>query len=156
MRPSPVAVRRSLFMLSVVPVWLATGALFFSIFPPRIVVEHLFVLGLLGAILVELSMLGFQKVPFTCSYLPGKGNLQYAFWGCVLLLLPLVNMGAKLEERLVAVTQPRRLYLDDPSSSESPQHWPDGVRPLWARPILGMQFDEVMPPDIFALKLHRN
>ena len=25
-----------------------------------------------------------------------------------------------------------------------------------ARPILGMQFDEAMPPDIFALKLHRN
>ena len=123
-----VAVRRSLFMLSVVPVWLATGALFFSIFPPRIVVEHLFVLGLLGAILVELSMLGFQKVPFTCSYLPGKGNLQYAFWGCVLLLLPLVNMGAKLEEQL---SHSPVGYISMILVLGSPQHWPDGVRPLW-------------------------
>ena len=148
-----VAVRRSLFVLGVVPVWLVTAGMFFCLFPTRIVVEHLLVLGLLGAVLVEISMLGFQKVPFTCSYLPGKGNLQYAFWGCVLLVLPLINIGANFERRM----------FDSPSGYiamilglvivATLVRWRSSVV---AKPILGMQFDEAMPPDIFALKLHRN
>jgi hypothetical protein len=148
-----VAVRHSLFVLSVVPVWLATGALFFCIFPPRIVVEYLLVLGLLGAILVELSMHGFQKVPFTCSYLPGKGNLQYAFWGCVLLVLPLINMGAKLEAQMLYSPVGYIAMILVLGIIATLARWRSSVV---ARPILGMQFDDVMPPDIFALKLHRN
>jgi hypothetical protein len=148
-----VAVRRSLFVLSVAPVWLVTGALFFCIFPSRIVVEHLLVLGLLGAILVELSMHGFQKVPFTCSYLPGKGNLQYAFWGCILLVLPLINMGAKLEEQMLHTPVGYISMILVLGIAAIFARWRSAVV---ARPILGMQFDEMMPPDIFALKLHRN
>jgi hypothetical protein len=148
-----VVVRRSLFVISVVPVWLATGALFFCILPPRIVVEHLFVLGLLGAILVEISMHGFQKVPFTCSYLPGKGNLQYAFWGCILLVLPLINMGAKLEEQMLHNPIGYILIILVLGIAAALARWRSAVV---ARPIPGMQFDEVMPPDIFALKLHGN
>jgi hypothetical protein len=148
-----VAVRRSLFVLSVVPVWLVTSALFFCIFPPRIVVEHLLALGLLGAILVELGMHGFQKVPFTCSYLPGKGNLQYAFWGCVLLVLPLINMGAKLEEHMLHSPVGYISMILVLGIAATLARWRSS---FVAKPILGMQFDEVMPPEIFALKLHRN
>jgi hypothetical protein len=148
-----IAVRRSLFMLSVVPVWFATGGLFFCIFPPRIVAEHLLVLGLIGAILVELSMHGFQKVPFTCSYLPGKGNLQYAFWGCLLLVLPLINAGAKLEEQMLHSPVGYISIILVLGIVATLARWRSSVV---ARPILGMQFDEAMPPDIFALKLHRN
>lgn len=148
-----VAVRRSLFVLSVVPVWFVTGALFFCVFPSRIVVEHLLVLGLLGAILVELSLQGFQKVPFTCSYLPGKGNLQYLFWGCVLLVLPLINMGAKLEEQMLHSPVGYASMIVVLGSIATLARWRSSVV---ARPIPGMQFEEAMPPDIFALKLHRN
>ena len=148
-----VAVRRSLFVLSVVPVWLATGALLLCTFPPRIVFEHLLVLGLLGAILVELSMHGFQKVPFTCSYLPGKGNLQYAFWGCVLLVLPLINMVAKLEEQMLHIPAGYISMILVLGIAATLARWRSSVL---AKPILGMQFDEAMPPDIFALNLHRN
>lgn len=37
----------------------------------------------LAAILVEVLLLNFQKIPFTCSYLPGKANitlLGFAYW----------------------------------------------------------------------------
>jgi hypothetical protein len=148
-----IAVRRSLFLLSVVPVWLVTGIVLFCIFPARIVIEHLFVLGLLGTALVELGMYGFQKIPFTCSYLPGKGNIQYAFWACILLALPLINLSAELEERMfdsaigyVSMTLVLGIVV-------CYARWRAAVA---ARPIVEMQFDEAMPADIFALKLYRN
>lgn len=147
------AVRRSLLLLSVVPVCLIAGALLFFIFPFRLAIEHLLILGLLGAILVELSMHGFQKVPFTCSYLPGKGNIQYAFWACILPLLILINMGAKLEEQMLHSPAGYISMVLALGMAASFARWRSTVA---ARPVLGMQFDEVMPPDIFALKLHRN
>ena len=55
--------RRPLFVLAVAPVWLASAALLFSIWPWRAVVEHLAVLGLWGMILAYLSLYGFQKIP---------------------------------------------------------------------------------------------
>jgi len=35
-------------------------------------------------------------VPFTCSYLPGKSNVQFVFWGFVLALIP-ATFGAQYE-----------------------------------------------------------
>jgi hypothetical protein len=62
---------------------------------------HLIVLFLLGTLLVELCLLSFPKVPFTCSYLPGKANLQIAFWSGLLLLFQLVSTGARFESRVM-------------------------------------------------------
>jgi len=44
------------------------------------VAEHLLVLMLIGVILVDLSLIRFHKVPFTCSLLPGSTNIQLVFW----------------------------------------------------------------------------
>ena len=40
---------------------------------------HLVFAFTLAGILVEVLLLKFQKVPFTCSYLPGKANLKL-YW----------------------------------------------------------------------------
>ena len=40
-------------------------------------------------ILAELGLHGVQKLPFTCSYLPGKSNAYRTFWLCLGLLLAL-------------------------------------------------------------------
>ena len=148
------AVRRTLLLLGVVPVWVASGVLILWVFPLLFAIKHLVVLGLLGAILTEICLRGFKKIPFTCSYLPGKGNLQYAFWACLLLVLPLVNMGAEFEIRMldnlfrytsmvlilgIALVGVRWRTASTATHSTS-----------------GLRFDEALPPDIFALKLHRN
>ena len=45
----------------------------------RVAGAHL-VFGLvLSALLVELLLLNFDKIPFTCTYLPGKANVK-GFW----------------------------------------------------------------------------
>jgi hypothetical protein len=72
------AIRRPLFVLAVAPVWLASAALLLSIWPWRLAAGHLVVLGLWGVFLAYVCLHGFHKIPFTCSYLPGKSNIYAA------------------------------------------------------------------------------
>ncbi len=74
------ALRRTFLFLVIAPVWTIFAALFFIIWPWKLAVSHLVCLGLFGIILCELAIYRFHKVPFTCSYLPGKGNVQFGFW----------------------------------------------------------------------------
>ncbi len=70
------ASRRALLLLSVAPVWLVTAVLCLGLWPGRQSAAHLLVLGLLGMIVVDLCLLRFRKIPFTCSYLPGKSRVH--------------------------------------------------------------------------------
>ena len=89
--------RRSLFVLSVFPVWLLSAAFLFSLWPWRPAAVHLAALAFLGIILAEFAIDGAQKIPFTCSYLPGKSNLHLTFWLWVFLLVVLI-VGAAVNE----------------------------------------------------------
>ena len=89
LRPSEkyiAATRRTLLCLAVVPVGIISALLSLSFRPWHHVAAHLAVLALVGWISTELSLIGLYKVPFTCSYLPGKVHVQVMF-GCLLLLL---------------------------------------------------------------------
>jgi hypothetical protein len=92
------ATRRSLLLLAVAPVWLLSAALAFPFRPTRHVVAHLLILALFGWILAELCLIGFYKVPFTCSYLPGKSNIQLVFWAFFIVCLPLVISISNFEQ----------------------------------------------------------
>ena len=86
LRPSEdyiTAVQRSLFLLAVIPVWAVVAFLSLSYRPLFETGEHLAVLLLLGSILADVALIGFHKIPFTCSLLPGKTNFQYLFWGAL-------------------------------------------------------------------------
>jgi hypothetical protein len=105
-RPAPeylAAIRRPLFVLAVAPVWLASALLLLSIWPWRLATGHLVVLGLWGMFLAYLCLHGFHKIPFTCSYLPGKSNIYAA---CLLSIgaLRLVSDCVEYERR--ALEQP--------------------------------------------------
>ena len=147
------ASRRPLFVLAVAPVWLGSAALLCSIWPWRAVLQHLVVLGLWGMILAYASLYGFQKIPFTCSYLPGKSNMTFAFLG-FWVYVNLVAGGANLERRA----------LDRPASFAA-------MAALLAAAALcvrwrtiarakseesEVQFEETMPPAILVLGLNRD
>jgi len=91
-----VAIRRPLFVLAIMPVWLVSAALLLMLWPWRAAAEHLAVLGLLGITVGYLCLHGFQKIPFTCSYLPGKSYLHMAFLTAMGLLL-LISRGVAFE-----------------------------------------------------------
>ena len=90
--------RRSLLLLSVAPVWLGSAALCLRLWPWRQAAGHLAILGLIGILLADLCLHGFRKIPFTCSYLPGKSQVNMVFLGAVGLLWG-VMLSVKVERQ---------------------------------------------------------
>jgi lysylphosphatidylglycerol synthetase-like protein (DUF2156 family) len=62
-----------------------------------VAVEHLFLLVLLAAVLVEFCLQGNQKIPFACSWLPGRSNFHITSIICAALVLQLALRGAGIE-----------------------------------------------------------
>jgi len=80
------ATRATLLLFAVAPAWLLSAALSLRFRPVIQVAGHLVVLALVGCILAEVCLIGFYKVPFTCSFLPGRANVQLTFWGSVMVM----------------------------------------------------------------------
>jgi hypothetical protein len=83
--------------VSVAPVWIGSAGVFLWTWPWQPAVGHLVALALLGMVLVELSLSGARKLPFTCSYLPGKSRRQMAGYIAVVLLIPATITAATIE-----------------------------------------------------------
>ena len=71
--------RRAVFAIAVLPAWLICAALIAPLWPFRPALAHLAILALFGTLLAEFSFDGAQKIPFTCSYLPGRSNIHILF-----------------------------------------------------------------------------
>jgi CubicO group peptidase (beta-lactamase class C family) len=91
--------RRALVVLGVVPVWLVFAAVVCWQWEWKLAAGHLAVLGLTGLALAEFCLQGVPKIPFTCSYLPGKSNFHVTFWMCIGYLFALVAKGAVWERQ---------------------------------------------------------
>ena len=51
-------------------------------------------LTVFGLLIIELALVRFTKVPFTCAYLPGRANLKLMFgvyWGLLIIVSELVT-----------------------------------------------------------------
>jgi hypothetical protein len=81
-----VAARRSLLLLSAAPVWILSAVGCFWLWPWWAALGHLAILAAIALILAELCLHGFHKIPFTCSYLPGKSQVHLAILGSLALL----------------------------------------------------------------------
>ena len=92
------ATRLALLLLAVAPVLLVVALLSLNFRPWLHVAQHLAILALLGLLLAEFGLYKFDKVPFTCSFLPGKTNIQVIFWGFAFLAAIFGITGAVYEE----------------------------------------------------------
>ncbi len=91
------AVRKSLLALAAVPVWIASAAAYFWIWPGRPAAEHVLLLVFGGVLLIDLSLYQFRKIPFTCSWLPGGVQLKMRLGIYVLLFLVFAGLMAQIE-----------------------------------------------------------
>jgi hypothetical protein len=91
------ATRRSLQVFGVLPVLVFSAALSFHFRPISHAYRHVAFLAIFGFILVEMSLVHFDKVPFTCSFIPGKTNFQIVFWGAVFAFMILSLLFGRYE-----------------------------------------------------------
>jgi hypothetical protein len=95
------AVRRAMLAVTVLPVAGVTAAILVGFWKWTALAQHLVVLVLLGSILTDLSLREFRKIPFTCSYLPGKSKVHMVFWFGIIPLVFLVHKLADIEDGLM-------------------------------------------------------
>ncbi|MBV8896604.1 MAG: beta-lactamase family protein [Acidobacteriaceae bacterium] len=93
------AMRLSLWILSLAPAWFTSAVVLLTLWPLRPAIEHLVLLALFGITLAEFCLMGTLKIPFTCSWLPGKSKFHIAFWLCILFIVEIVLQVADLERR---------------------------------------------------------
>lgn len=91
------ATRTTMLLFAVVPMLIVAGLLGLHYRPSLQVEAHLVLLALFGCAFVEFSLVNFYKVPFTCSYLPGKANIQAVFWGAVFVWIMLTLLAGIFE-----------------------------------------------------------
>jgi hypothetical protein len=88
------ATRKTLLLFALVPVLAIASPIYMAVWPLPRALGHTGFLAVFGLLAIELSLTGFAKVPFTCSYLPGKANLKIMFgvyWGMLIMASELVT-----------------------------------------------------------------
>jgi hypothetical protein len=146
------ASRRALYVIGLLPCWLVAAAVFLYLWPFHQAAQHLLVLGVLGLTLSMLCLSGFHKIPFTCSFLPGKSNLHITVVLCLMLGLNFTFWAANYERR--ALFDPSRyLLLLAVLVVAAAVAWWRMDREVEAE-LNGLQFEEEMQPAIISLGLH--
>ena len=95
------AARLSWLVMTVLPAELVVGGVFRWMYPRGAVWLHLGLLLALGLLTVEVCLVTFAKVPFACSYLPGKANLHVIFWVLLFGILALLRKALEFESRML-------------------------------------------------------
>jgi hypothetical protein len=144
------AVRFSWLTLGVFPVLLIIASLLLVASPWRPALGHLSVLLCLGVLLVELCLSTFPKIPFTCSYLPGKGRIHFVFWVCLMFLLRLLSGAADFEARMLNHVLSSIEMILIVAFAAVGVRWLGVSRMALTQDLL---FEEEYPAEITALKL---
>ncbi len=92
--------RRALLLIAVAPVWLASAIFSFHLLPRHMAAGQLALLTFFALAVMELCLRKFEKIPFTCSYLPGKSQLHIAVLS-VCYLLWVVRFNTASERQLL-------------------------------------------------------
>jgi hypothetical protein len=71
------ATRKWVVVCAILPLFLLLSPVEFACFPWRVAIFHLAFGITLSLLLLEILLIGFRKVPFTCAHLPGKVNLTF-------------------------------------------------------------------------------
>jgi hypothetical protein len=146
------AVRVSLVLLGVLPALLALSTALFSHYAPRMIFGHLLTMALLGALIVELCLLSFQKISFACSYLPGKANLHFVFWAALFASIYWLKQAADFEGRMLGNVHDFVCMTAVLATLAIAMHI---VTSLRARQSEQLIFEEDLLPEIVSLKLNQ-
>ena len=146
--------RKSLIVLGAFPVWIASAAAYFWIWPGRPAAEHLLLLVLAGILLADWSLYRFRKIPFACSWLPGGVQLKMRLSLYALLFLLFASLIGQIElwtmQRFarfavlfaIALAAVRWAHRRSTEFANSPAN--------------RLQFEDLPPAEVFALDLRQD
>ncbi len=145
------AVRRSLYLLAAAPVLIVAAIFYLAIWPGRPAAEHIVILIAAGIFIVERSLTLFRKIPFTCSYLPGSGNLtvRFGIYAIVFLVMSEVLFG-QAEFALLHRVSGFAAYA---AVLIALAIWTRWRSTNYARSCRQLQFEELPPSEVFSLDL---
>jgi hypothetical protein len=144
------AVRTSWMALGVTPLLLAVATFFFATYPWEPALGHLVTMMCLGILLVELCLYTFPKLPFTCSYLPGKAQVHIVFWACVLFFVRLLDKASRLEDRMLGHVLSCIAMVLLVAVAAAGMRWLNQSRIALTEELI---FEEEYPAEITSLKL---
>ncbi len=93
--------RKALFTIGVLPIWIVVAVLTLWMQHDWPVAVHLVALGLLGTMLIDLSVFTLRKLPFVCSWMPKQAHVVVIFFGGIIVGLPLAMCAGKYESELL-------------------------------------------------------
>lgn len=99
--------RTAMRWFGVAPLFAALAPVFFIWWGPGVAVANLLFSITISLLLIEILTMEFRKIPFTCSYPPGKTNMPLLWAGYWLTFLAYAFSMAKLESWMVK--RPARL-----------------------------------------------
>lgn len=148
------AVRKSLYTIAALPVWIATAIVYLSIWPGRPALEHIVVLALIGIVMAERSLYQFRKIPFACSWLPGSthGKMKAGIWGCVFIVLATAAAATELWTMEKAARMVVLLAILGAVAVRARHRSTEFA----ADPGNRLQFEDSPPADIYALDLRQD
>jgi hypothetical protein len=147
------AAARPMFVLGAAPVWLISAAFFLSAWPWRPAALHLGLLALWGALVAWTCVGGFRKIPFTCTWLPGRSYFHMAFLGALGLLFLLGKAAAFELKALDSPADYARAAAVLAVAAVAAR-----LRAEWLVSAEGaiVQYKQTEPPAIQGLGLHRD
>jgi CubicO group peptidase (beta-lactamase class C family) len=146
--------RRAFLVLAVGPVWIIFTVVLFWLWPARYAAGHSAVLGLIGLILVEICLHGAHKIPFTCSYLPGKANFSVTVLLCSMVVYPAITEGALQEIRALETVTGTAILVAALAAIWLVTRWHSGSLALAEGDEA--KFEETPADEVLSLNLSRN
>ena len=148
------AVRKSLYGLAAFPILTVSALFLLTIWPGRPVMFHILVLATVAVIVVEKSLYGFRKIPFACSYLPGKANLNVTLGCYAAVILFAAHQGGSLEfwamQRIARYVVLLAILLIWAIRSRY------RFREFATAPLTPIQFEDRSPNEILTIDLRRD
>jgi hypothetical protein len=104
--PAAIAgVRLALLLAIVTPIATAAGIVGVVLWGPRTGAIHLGVTAALGMLLLDVLLAGLRKIPFACTYYPGRSRAA-TLWPFYLVVLVLYAYGLAAIERAALTSRP--------------------------------------------------
>ncbi len=101
-------VRKAMFVFGVLPLFAALMPMYGFLWGWPTALFHTFFDIVLSLLLIEVLLLKFHKIPFTCSYLPGKANittLWFVYWlGFAIYAYSMASLETWILERPLRIT----------------------------------------------------